>query len=87
MNILSINKEKREAVIKFDCSELVALCNAIFHETEAKEEKVNPIIWRLDYGITVASNLSQYGHIDSFALGRLNLAYEKINEKSEEETI
>lgn len=85
MNILSIDKNKREVVIEFDSSELVALCNAIYHET--KKEKVNPIIWRLDYGITVASNLSQYGHIDSFALGRMNQAYEKINEKSEEETI
>ena len=85
MNILSINKEKSEAVIEFDSSELFALCNVIYHET--KKEKVNPIIWRLDYGITVASNLSQYGHIDSFALGRMNQAYEKINEKSKEETI
>ena len=84
MNILSIDKNKRETVIRFDSSELVALCNAI--HTETRKEKVKPIFWQLAYGITIASNLSQYGHIDSFALGRLNLAYEKINEKSEEES-
>ena len=78
MNILSVSKEKNEAVIRLDSSELVALCNVLYHST--KVDNTREIIYQMYDGLMLARDLSQYGHIDAFCLDSIIKCREKIEE-------
>ena len=79
MNILSISKEKREAVIKLDSDELVALCNLLYKAT--KEEDVKAIIYKMLGSLMIARDLSQYGNLDAFCLSSIIKCREKMEVK------
>lgn len=87
MTILSVSKEKNNAVIQLNSDELVALCNILYRET-----RINPkqaIIYELYGSLMIARDLSQYGHIDAFCYEKIGACREKVrelNEKNEEVT-
>lgn len=78
MNILSVSKEKNEAVIRLDSSELVALCNVLYRAT--KDDNTKGIIYRMYDTLMFARDLSQYGHIDGHCLDSIIKCREKIKE-------
>lgn len=81
MNILSVSREKNEAVIRLDSDELVALCNVLYRETRVNIPKA--IIYKLYGDLMIARDLSQYGHIDAFCYEKIGECREKIKELSE----
>ena len=69
MNIISVSKEKREAVVLLNSTELVALCNALYRVT--KDDKPNVTAHQLCADLIIASDLSRYGNLDGFSMERI----------------
>ena len=80
MNILSVSKEKREAVIKLDASELVMLCNVMYHADKDEYKDRHEDFYRVYNNLMLVRDLSQYGHIDDFCLNSIVKAREKMKE-------
>lgn len=80
MNILSVSKEKREAVIKLDSSELVMLCNVMYHADKDEYKDRYKDFYRVYNNLMLIRDLSQYGHIDDFCLSRIVECREKMKE-------
>ena len=74
MNIQSISKEKRKAVITLDSDELVLLCNLMYQAP--KEYQNRQLTNQLHSEMMIARDLSQYGLIDNFSIGRIVAARE-----------
>lgn len=69
MQILNISKEDSEAIIKLDATELTTLCNALYY---CRKEMVKNTTYHKIFGdLTIARNLSSYGHIDDFAFKKI----------------
>lgn len=83
MNILSVSKEKNEAVVRLDSNELVALCNALYQATKA--DNVRSIIYQLYGNFILARDLSQYGHIDAFCYEKIGECREMVKKITESE--
>lgn len=83
MTILSVSKEKSEAVVKLNSDELVALCNVLYQATKA--ENVKSIIYQLYGNMMIARDLSQYGHIDAFCYEKIGECREKARQLDEED--
>lgn len=66
MNIENISKEKGEVLVKLSENDLVAICNALYRQTEEQKNKEN--IMQLYSDMMIARDLCQYGHIDDFCL-------------------
>lgn len=77
MNILSVSKEKNEAVIKLDSNELVELCNVLYKAQSEDKKKIFYLIWG---DMMMARDLSQYGHIDAFCFEKIAKCREKIKQ-------
>ena len=75
MNILNINKEKKEVVIKLSSDELVKLTNVLYHAPDADR---NSLYYKLHGDLMIARDLAQYGHIDDYCLGRIVECRNKI---------
>lgn len=69
MTILSVSKANKDAVIRLDSDELVALCNSLYGAT--KGDNVKAIIYKMYADFIMARDLSQYGHIDAFSLDNI----------------
>lgn len=80
MNILSVSKEKNEAIIKLDSNELVELCN-VLHQAQKIEDK-RKIFYLIWGNMMMARDLSQYGHIDNFCFEKIAQCREKIKQLS-----
>ena len=78
MNIISLSNVEREAVVRLDSDELVALCNILFHETKANP--ANIMAYKLYDNFMIARDLSQYGHIDAICLEKIIKCREKVKE-------
>lgn len=78
MTIVSISKEKREATITLDASELVELCNAMFH---AKGKRDSQRFYHIYGNLMMVRDLSQYGHLDGFSFDSIAQCREKANER------
>jgi hypothetical protein len=76
MNILSISKKDKEAVVRLSSDELVKLSNVLYN---APDEDRNDIYYKLYGDIMLARDLSQYGHIDAFCFERISKCREKLN--------
>ena len=81
MTILSVSKEKSEAVVKLNSDELVALCNVLYQAT--KVENVRAIVYQLYSNMMIARDLSQYGHIDAFCYEKIGECREKVRQLDE----
>ena len=75
MNIISVSKKKREAVVLLNSTELVVLCNALYRVTE--DEKANAKTHQLYADLIIARDLSQYGNLDGFSMERIMCHREK----------
>ena len=78
MNLLSVSKAEKKAVLEIASDELVALCNVLYHET--KRDDARAIVYQIYDDLIFAKDLSQYGHIDSFSLERIIECRKKIIE-------
>ena len=78
MNILSVSKERNEAVIILDSKELVALCNVLYNAT--KDDTAREIYYKVYGDLIIARDLSQYGHIDTFTLNSIVKCRKKIGQ-------
>ena len=68
MNILNIDKSKKEVVVTLSADELIKLCNCMYKTDEKNQEG----IFHNLYGeLIIARELSQYGHIDNWALSKI----------------
>ena len=70
---------QNSAIIEFTSSELVVLSNALFaysqnHDMTEGENKLKDIIH-------IASNISQYGHMDDWAVSVLSYSVKSNNEE------
>lgn len=74
LNIQSISKEKREAVVTLNSDELVLLCNLMYQAP--KEYQNRQLTNQLHSEMMIARDLSQYGLIDNFSIGRIVAARE-----------
>lgn len=81
MTILSVSKEKSEAVIRFDSEELMVLCNALYHETKDGDKRA--IYYKLYGDLSLARDLSFYGNIDAFCLDKIVECRNKVKELKE----
>ena len=81
MNILSVSKEKNEAVIQLSSDELVSLCNVLYQATKIDNAKA--IIYQLYGNLMIARDLSQYGHIDAFCYEKIGECREKVRQLNE----
>lgn len=82
MNIQSISKTDKVAVVKLNADELVILGNALYLATKELGEDAlhitsngcenNPAAHQLYSEIMIARDLCQYGHIDDFCLEQVN---------------
>jgi hypothetical protein len=79
MNILSISKDNREAVVLLSSGELNAICNALYKAPEYQKD--NPF-YKLYSDMMIARDISQYGHIDNFCLEKVLECREHIQKKS-----
>lgn len=78
MNILSVSKEKNEAVIRLDSNELVELCNVLYKVQKNEDRsKIFYLIWG---NMMMARDLSKYGHIDAFCFEKIAKCREKMNQ-------
>ena len=80
MNILSVSKEKNEAVIRLNSNELVELCNVLYKAQSEDKKKIFYLIWG---NMMMARDLSQYGHIDDFCFEKIAQCREKIKQLSQ----
>jgi hypothetical protein len=80
MNILSVSKEKNEAVIRLDSSELVELCNVLY---KAQSEEKKQRFYNLYGNMMMVRDLSQYGHVDAFCFERIAECRKKIEQLNE----
>lgn len=81
MKILSVSKDKGEAVILFKSDELVSLENSLcLAEKSLEGSKELKTYCKLQYGIRIASDLSRYGHVDEWSFDRLVECWNKIKE-------
>lgn len=69
MNIQSISKEKREVTVTLSSDELVLLCNLMYQAP--KEYQHKSLTNQLHSEMMIARDLSQYGLIDNFSIGRI----------------
>lgn len=82
MNILKIDKEKREAVVVLDSDELVAISNALYEKEKNSIAKESDL--RLHSEIIIARDLSQYGGLDNFSISSIVKRRKKVEvEKNE----
>lgn len=77
MNIISVSKEKNEAIIRLDSAELVELCNVLYHAQGDNKKKT---FYQLYGNMMLARDLSQYGNIDAFSFERIAQCREKVKE-------
>ena len=77
MNILSVSKEKNEAVVRLTSDDLVKLSNVLYH---APDSDKNDIYYKLYGDVMLARDLSQYGHIDGFCFDRIATCRKKLKE-------
>ena len=68
MNIQSIDKSKKEVTVVLDSDELVKICNCLY---KADSDNQKGIYHQLYSEMIVARELSQYGHIDNWALSKV----------------
>ncbi len=68
MNILNINKKEKEVVVTLNADELIELCNCMYRADEKNQEGV---FHKLYGELMIARELSQYGHIDNWALSKI----------------
>lgn len=80
MNIQNISKENREAVIKLNADELVAICNAMY-SCKTQKDMQGDLFYRLYSDMMITRDICQYGHIDQFCLDRINDCRSKIQNK------
>lgn len=76
MDILSISKKEKEAVVRLSSDELVKLANVLYH---AKDSDKNNLYYKLYGEVMLARDLSQYGHIDGYCLAKIVECRESIN--------
>ena len=77
MNILSVSKEKNEAVVRLTSDDLVKLSNVLYH---APDSDKNDIYYKLYGDVMLARDLSQYGNIDGFCFDRIATCRKKLKE-------
>lgn len=80
MTILSVSKEKNEAIIRLDSSELVELCNVLY---KAQSDDKKQRFYQIYGNMMLARDLSQYGHVDAFCFGKIAECREKIKQLAE----
>lgn len=68
MNIQNIDKSKKEVTVILDSDELVKICNCM-HKADNENQKGN--FHTLYSEMIIARELSQYGHIDNWALSKV----------------
>ena len=66
MKIITVDSSKNEATITLNSTELVAICNSLFRDTERK-----PNTNRLYADFMLIRDLSQYSHVDDWCLSRI----------------
>ena len=66
MNIRSISKEDKKAVVALSADELVKICNALYNDN-ADDVAKNQLYSEM----MIARDICQYGHIDDFCLDRI----------------
>ena len=80
MTILSVSREKSEAVIRLNSSELVEMCNVLY---KAQNDDKKKIFYQIYGNMMMARDLSQYGHIDDFCFGKIAMCKEKMRQLEE----
>lgn len=75
MTINSVSKDNREATLTINNTELVTLCNAMYH---AKDEMNNPCFYHIYGNLMMIRDLSQYGHIDGFCFDGITKCRKRI---------
>lgn len=85
MKIQSIDVGKREATITLDSDELVAVCNSLYRDKDRKNN-------RLYADLMMVRDLSQYGHVDDWCMGKImeqreSAKEDKMGEVSSDTTI
>lgn len=78
MDVITISKEKEEAVVKLRADELVKLCNAL---DIINEEQKDGTYWNLYNELMIARDLCQYGHIDNFCFSQIVKCREHLTQK------
>lgn len=66
MKIQRLDVGKREATITLDADELVAVCNSLYRDVERKKKNN-----RLYADLMLVRDLSQYGHVDDWCMGKI----------------
>lgn len=66
MNIQSLSKEERRAIVELNADDLVIICNALYAQFEEKKDKGNFL--QLYSDMMIARDLCQYGSLDNFCL-------------------
>lgn len=84
MDIQSISKTDKVAVVKLTADELVILGNALY--TASKDCENNQKAHQLYSEVIIARDLSQYGHIDDFCLEQINKHRKKPVDNSKNQT-
>lgn len=82
MEITSISKTDNRANVELTSDELVILCNALFRVRDREEFKNREKYHKLYSELMLARDVSQYGHVDNFCLGRIvdqRTQYSKVN--------
>lgn len=68
MVIQNVDKSKKEVTVILDSDELVKICNCMY---KAHSDNQKGIYHQLYSEMIVARELSQYGHIDNWALSKV----------------
>lgn len=71
-----------KATIEFTDSDLITLTNALFHYF--KDRELNEREKELKDIIHIATQVSQYGHMDNWAVSHLSYVFNKENEAEED---
>lgn len=66
MNIQSLSKEERRAIVELNADDSVIICNALYAQFEEKKNKGNFL--QLYSDMMIARDLCQYGSLDNFCL-------------------
>lgn len=66
MNIQSISKEKRNAIVELNADELVIICNALYAQLDKKKDEENFL--QLYSNAMMIRDLCKYGNVDNYCL-------------------
>ena len=78
MNIQKISKADKEVTLTLDATELVKLCNVLYH---AQEEDKNNTYYNLYSDMIIARDLCQYWHLDTFSFDHIKECRDNIQDK------